>query len=803
MKVKMMPSLAQVENGESGIHTIVRKYHEHGPRFGIEFTDGNDFELLAVHAGTTDSLPSGVPVVAHTHGLYFNGDYDMPSWSHKANKNVVNSVRAAKITTVPSVWVGKLFARNMRFWPVVLPHGIDTESWKHNHDVGRYVVSYAKNRDGVDVCDSTMSTNLAAAIPDMRFVQTFAKEHVTPNVKVTGVMNHELYKRTIQSALVYVSPVKETFGIAAIEAMMAGVPVLTANVGEVPNLIRNGVAGYCYEPGNLDDMIVGLEYCLRYREELSENAIKLASVYTWDNVMSKLNGIYQLALRPESNDVAIIIPVYNKDISDFRRAVDSAVNQTVSAKEIVVVDDGSKSDLSSQYKEICVEHNVTYYKQENAGVAHARNKGISISDTQFVICLDSDDYIDERFIEALLPSMIADRSLGIAYTGLVTIIPGKEPRMSAWPGDQDFDVALLGSNQVPTCCMFRREMWERLGGYRQRYAPDGAGEEDAEFWLRAGAYGWRAEKVTSEGLFYYSFRTGIVSGNKYHEKTDYLGMHPWANGGVQPFASMASPVHYSHPVYQVDEPDVCVVVPVGKNHIDHLLNALDSIDAQTYFNHEAVVVFDGDVGNNTASYYKKAFPHFRFYSIEESGAGAARNFGVAMSDADFILFLDADDTLYPEAIEKMVARWNETGMGVYSDYVGKSFVEDLNSLAPDLRERVVSYNEETKKCIALHHAGQFRVDWAMNMKDAPASDIYLWNNVTTLIPKAWHEEIGGFDETMPSWEDIDYWWRMAWKGHEFTRIEEPLMVYRFYTGSRRDIGVEMSRELVGYMRSKA
>src|SRR5690606_15173129 len=86
---------------------------------------------------------------------------------------------------------------------------------------------------------------------------------------------------------------------------------------------------------------------------------------------------------------------------------------------------------------------------------------------------------------------------------------------------------------------------------------------------------------------------------------------------------------------------------------------------------------------------------------------------------------------------------------------------------------------------------------------------YIWCNITTLHPRKWWKELGGFDERMPSWEDWDYWLRMAWAGHCFTRITEPLMTYRYYTGERRQWacpdtkeGLQNAQELFAYITEK-
>jgi hypothetical protein len=78
----------------------------------------------------------------------------------------------------------------------------------------------------------------------------------------------------------------------------------------------------------------------------------------------------------------------------------------------------------------------------------------------------------------------------------------------------------------------------------------------------------------------------------------------------------------------------------------------------------------------------------------------------------------------------------------------------------------------------------------------------VWCNVTTLIPKEWHDEIGGFDESMTTWEDVDYHWRMARAGKCYKRIAEELLVYRFHTGTRRQDGLTDWQSIVEYIERK-
>ena len=813
MKVLCVPHVSHLGDSESGIHTVVRKWFKHGREAGIDFVnpDANSIDVLAIHAGMTKNKNPGGPTVAVLHGLYFTGDYEMGSWAYSMNANIVDSIRHSRAVTVPSPWVGEILRRDMRFAPAVVPHGIDVAEWQHNKDNAGFVVAYAKNRDGIDVCDSTMSVSLAKMCPDIHFAGTFGK-NAPSNYKVTGVIPYDTMKDMVQRAAVFVSPAKETFGIAALEAVAAGTPVLTANHGGVIDFVRHGVNGYCYRPGDMEDMERGLRYCLKYRDALSANCREFSPRYSWPAAMDKLRGVFEEATWPTNSGVSVIIPVYNKEPEELNRAIKSVLDQTVSPRELIIVDDGSKEDFVSVYRGMVDEcvlpggGRVVYHRQPNAGVAVARNNGIALSSSDHIICLDADDWLAPRFIEATVPALQADNGLGIAYTGLTWHKPDGSTGLSQWPGEWDFDQQLKKRNQVPTCCMFKREMWERLGGYKQRYAPGGAGTEDAEFWLRSGAYGWRAEKVTNEGLFHYSWLSGATSRKDYRE-TSWTDMHPWTVDGIHPFASYATPKKFSHPVYQYDEPTVSVIIPVGPGHREHVEAALDSLESQTFRNWEAIVIMDewGTPDEDAPMDYqnlRKAYPYARFVDTGHRmsiGAGAARNLGVKNARAPFLLFLDADDCLYPEFLEKTLQVWKNEQAAVYTDYIGVANVGDPDALSGQLKKNLLSYDSKKQLAAIRHNAADYDCNKAVRQPENPP---FIWCNVTTLLPKAWHDEIGGFDENMVSWEDVDYFYRLAWAGKCFTRVPEPLMVYRFHSGSRRESGLGNWQQLIEYISKK-
>jgi len=295
-----------------------------------------------------------------------------------------------------------------------------------------------------------------------------------------------------------------------------------------------------------------------------------------------------------------------------------------------------------------------------------------------------------------------------------------------------------------------------------------------------------------------------VSGNKEYREIDWRGLHPSTKDKLHPFACVATPADdkLSHPVRQYDEPLISVIIPIGPGHKQHVFNALDSLESQTLRKWEAILIddapdetewtFDG-VPNMI-----EAYPYARIIQTPGGkGSGYARNRGVEQARASLIIFLDADDNLLvPDALEKMLTAWNETGMAVYSDYMSKAIISPEEADRLKGNSRLVSF--DSKSGLAMHRSAAADYDCERAILQ-PANPLYIWNLITTLIPKFWHEEIGGFDESMPSWEDWEYWLRLARIGKCFVRIPEPLIAYRFYTGGRRETGIQMPQELLSYI----
>ncbi len=101
----------------------------------------------------------------------------------------------------------------------------------------------------------------------------------------------------------------------------------------------------------------------------------------------------------ESVLYSVIIPVYNCE-KYISRAVDSILNQTVSDFELILVDDGatdSSGIICDQYSS--ADQRVKVVHKQNGGVSSARNAGLDACTGKYVVFLDSDDYVDDNYLE--------------------------------------------------------------------------------------------------------------------------------------------------------------------------------------------------------------------------------------------------------------------------------------------------------------------------------------------------------------------------------------------------------------------
>jgi glycosyltransferase involved in cell wall biosynthesis len=176
--------------------------------------------------------------------------------------------------------------------------------------------------------------------------------------------------------------------------------------------------------------------------------------------------------------VSVVIPCY-KQAQFLGDAIESVQAQTHQHYEIIVVDDGSPdhtAEVADHYPY------VRYIRQENRGLAAARNAGICHARGAYLVFLDADDRILPRHFEACLGAFRCRPELALVCGDFRWFGAEGTWHRHTCSDQPDQYAALLrfGFITPPHTVMITRDVVSRLGGFRE----DVKGNEDREYWLR-------------------------------------------------------------------------------------------------------------------------------------------------------------------------------------------------------------------------------------------------------------------------------------------------------------------------------
>ncbi|MGR3934286.1 glycosyltransferase family 2 protein [Streptomyces sp. BRA346] len=195
--------------------------------------------------------------------------------------------------------------------------------------------------------------------------------------------------------------------------------------------------------------------------------------------------------------VSVVIPC--RDYGHYLpHAVESVLAQTCPDWELVVVDDGSTDDTAAVARSLIADHpgrRIRLLEQAGAGVSAARNAGIAATTGRYVLPLDADDVIAPTMLERTVAVLDDNPDIAIVSTD-VSVFTDDDPRGQALelPAyDQDL---LLRRLIMFYCSLYRREVWQEVGGYAEGMRTG----EDWDFWIACAERGFTAHHL-HEPLF--------------------------------------------------------------------------------------------------------------------------------------------------------------------------------------------------------------------------------------------------------------------------------------------------------------
>ena len=207
-----------------------------------------------------------------------------------------------------------------------------------------------------------------------------------------------------------------------------------------------------------------------------------------------------------------------------------------------------------------------------------------------------------------------------------------------------------------------------------------------------------------------------------------------------------------------DKPKVSVIVP-AYNVSKYIPEALASLEKQTFSDFEVLVVDDGSTDDTVAVVQKFCQRDNRFSLLQKPNGGlsSARNYGIRHAKGEYIALLDGDDIYHRDKIATHVARlYDKPDVGVvYS--ASRTIRDDGKPTFISLSGKPVHQNPLL----------------ALLCKN------FVGHGSNAVFRRCLIDEVGGFDENLRSWEDVDLWLRIAamqkWR---FFREKRVLCYYR-------------------------
>jgi glycosyltransferase involved in cell wall biosynthesis len=203
-------------------------------------------------------------------------------------------------------------------------------------------------------------------------------------------------------------------------------------------------------------------------------------------------------------------------------------------------------------------------------------------------------------------------------------------------------------------------------------------------------------------------------------------------------------------------PTVSVCIPTY-NRENYLKETLQSVFVQTYKDYEIVIVDDGST-DGTGEMIKQLGYNIRYHRQENGGDAAARNKLIELAVGKYITFLDSDDLLMPDAIERLagVIQGENEPIIVYGPYFridqyGKAIGKDKRKLYSGFVAKYLFQD------IFVHTSG-------------------------SIFPKSILEEAGRFDTSLPVCSDYDLWLRLSLK-YRFAALHKPTFKRRRHPGN--------------------
>ncbi|MBT5954620.1 glycosyltransferase [bacterium] len=228
-------------------------------------------------------------------------------------------------------------------------------------------------------------------------------------------------------------------------------------------------------------------HCLKFISDCSDKTLTNDYSKNLSKIVAQIDKSL-FFLKQKWQAPTVIIPTYNR-AEKLLKALNSVVAQTVKAKEIIIVDDGSTDDTKQSVETFISENKdikipITYSSHnQNKGISEARNTGIAKTDSDWICLLDSDDLLHPDKFESDKTYFNKHPYYQIYQSEEKWIRNGKHMNQKkihqkplGWAWERSLKLCLLSSSGL----MIHKTMFEQFG----LYDPTLPACEDYDLWIR-------------------------------------------------------------------------------------------------------------------------------------------------------------------------------------------------------------------------------------------------------------------------------------------------------------------------------
>lgn len=260
-----------------------------------------------------------------------------------------------------------------------------------------------------------------------------------PRINIEGPLPHEeLQERWAEYDLLVAPSTLEIWGNVTVEAMRAGLPVLTTPVGGPAEIVEHGVTGWHTEGLGAGAIRQALNRLLANRDEV-ERVRASGAVYErflrltdpelvlegYDRLLNPAGSPFSAQRRRGRADRELVTGVvpYHRSSAYVEEAVGSLLGQSHRNLEVLIVNDGSFEEEDDVLDRLASDPRVEVVTQLNGGEPSARNLGACLARGEYVAMLDADNVLEEDFVSLALETLRSDPALSYVTCWLRFIAP--------------------------------------------------------------------------------------------------------------------------------------------------------------------------------------------------------------------------------------------------------------------------------------------------------------------------------------------------------------------------------------------